>query len=161
MYNVVFNKISTYKSWLVANYQAIVKLNSFQPGLRLVSLDHDKKSGEMFFIVQITGKNVFPKLYLSAFKDASLLSNFNKTDQEIIFNHYQSKQQHATKCIVARTYDREKKLFVYTVEYYDKVNNIKKYVILNELSSLSADLQHFDDTDIFLIRQELEKAKLN
>ena len=47
-------------NWIVANYQAIIKINAAIPALRLIAEERDKKTGEIFFKLQIAGKNIFP-----------------------------------------------------------------------------------------------------
>ena len=161
MRNKIFNIVSTYTSFIIANYQAIVKINASMPALRLIVQKRDEKSGEIYFIVQITGKNVFPKLSLNDFKDSSTLANFSKSDQEIIRRYLPRKQHQVTKCITARTYDREKKQFIFTIESLDQKSNIRKCATTDKLSLLSHDIRSFDGEDAFLIGLESNKMELN
>lgn len=151
------NRMSSYASWIMANYQAIVRINSSVSALRLVSQGQDKKSGEVYFVIQIVGKNIFPKLLARDFKDQSILANFSKKDQEVIRQFIPREQIQVTKCIAARTYDREKKQFVFTIESLDQNKKLKKCVLTNKLSSLSQDIRNFDGEDSFLIGLESSK----
>ncbi|OGT43664.1 MAG: hypothetical protein A3F42_02235 [Gammaproteobacteria bacterium RIFCSPHIGHO2_12_FULL_37_34] len=159
--NKMFNIVSTYKSLIIANYQAIVKINSSTPTLRLVARERVKKSAEIYFIIQIIGKNIFPRLSLKDFKDSSILDNFSKSDQEKIRHCLPREQHKVTRCISARTYDREKKQFIFTVESLDPNNNIRKCVIIDKLSSLAHDICSFDGEDAFLIGLDSSKTRLN
>ncbi|OGT36575.1 MAG: hypothetical protein A3F11_08245 [Gammaproteobacteria bacterium RIFCSPHIGHO2_12_FULL_37_14] len=152
----VFNVISSYTSWIIYNYQTITKSNAMSPGLRLISQQQDKKTGEINFKIQIVGKNIFPIITLKDFKNLSIFNNFNATDQDIINNYFPDKQSETKKRIIARTYDRENKRFIYTIEFFDKKSNMRRCVTMNNFSSLLVlDLNNFDSEDKRIINLEL------
>jgi hypothetical protein len=139
-----------YANWIISQYKAIKKLNLDRPILRLISIEKDIKSGELKFRLQLSGKNIFPVVSSQYLKNIQISKNFNKIDQEIIFN-FLTKDQKLNNKIIAKTYDREKKEFLYTVEFFDKDKNVKKCIIMDRLSLLSI---NFDKNDFPLIDSE-------
>lgn len=160
MYNKIFNVISMYTNLIISNYQAIAKINSSMPILRLIAQKQDKM-GKIYFVVQITGKNIFPKFFLNDFQNSSIFVNFSKSDQEIIRRFLPRDQHQVTKYITARTYDLEKKQFIFTIESVDQKSNIRKCVRTDKLSQLLHEVGGFDTEDAFLIGLETSKTELN
>jgi glutaredoxin len=157
MRNKFLNILSTYTSWIMANYQAISRANSTIPILRLISQEQDKKTGEDYFLIQVVGKNIFPKLFLKDITDISILTNFNNIDQKALAKYISRHKNSITKRIIARTFDRGNKLFIFTVESCDHQKQIKKCITTNSLSLFSNDLESFDNEDSFLIKLESNK----
>ncbi|HLB42846.1 MAG TPA: hypothetical protein VJN02_08380 [Gammaproteobacteria bacterium] len=153
----IYNIISSYKNWMIAYYQAIVKVNASMPTLRLISKLQDKKTKETRIKIQIVGKNIFPVVALEDLKHLSLFNNFNKIDQEIICRYLSEGQHLPNKHIIARTYDREKKQFIYTIEFFEKKLNRRKCMITDKLSPLLNETRNFDSDDAFLIAVESTK----
>lgn len=149
------NIMSTYATWLIANYQAICRINSFSASLRLVSHDLDK-AGTVYFTTQVVGKNIFPKFSLEELQKPVMLNNFCKNDQKIICYYIQQTRFQATKSIVARTYDMQKKRFVFTIESIDQKRNLKQYSIVDDIKQLLDDIHCFDSKDAFLINLDLK-----
>lgn len=151
MRNNVFKLLSSYASCIIANYQAIAKVNASTPLLRLISEEHDKKTGEIFFKIQIAGKNIFPVLFLQDVINSKMFANFSKSDQEII-NSYLCRTQQTRKRIVARTYNRQNKKFLYTIEFIDLQTKEIRCITIDNLDILLDDLSSFDIDDVNLIQ---------
>lgn len=156
MHKNVFKLISSYTRWIIANYQAIVKINDAMPALRLISEERDKKTGEMRFKIQIAGKNIFPVLSLKDLKNPKTIFNFSKNDQDIIRSYLFDGRQRIFKRITARTYDIKTKKFAYTIESFDNESKIKRCITIDNLTLLSNDINHFDMEDALLIGLELK-----
>lgn len=150
----IFNSISSYTNWIITTYQAIIRINSTMPVLRLISEERDKQKDGVQFIIQVIGKNIFPILSLNELENPEFFSKFSKKDQEIII-YYSHKK--ADKRIVARTYNRMKKQFTYTIESFDPLLKITKTITINEIELLTDDLLLFDVEDRNLIKLELQK----
>lgn len=146
----ILNLANSYATRIVSNYNAILKINSLMPGLRLISIESNKKNGGYYFKIQIPGKNIFP--LLSAKKVKKLMNSFSEEDKKIL-NKYFLKKNEVSKKIVARTYDRAKKIFIYTVEFYDSKLNTQKYMNFTDISLLQREIDEFDNEDAYLIKQ--------
>lgn len=148
----IFSTVTSYTHWIISNYQAIAKINSTTPQLKFISLEHDAKSNEYFFIIQVSGKNLFPRLPVQTFvNDSSLLVNFNESDQEKIQQLLLKHTKYFSARIVTRNYDRTIKQLLFTIEYQTQNKNIKKSLPLDKLSLLIKDIHLFDAEDAFLI----------
>jgi hypothetical protein len=157
MRNRVLETLTSYSNWIITNYHAIVKANSSLSTLRLISSEHNKFSGELYFIVQVVGKNIFPKLLTNDFKQSNLINLFNSYDQQDIKKYIENHAKLTTKSITARTYNRNTKQFVYTIEAYDRLNNVKISQHHSSLSNFLSDISYFDDQDAALIKSEKNK----
>lgn len=155
MSGAMLNTISSYANWIVTQYRAIEQINAAMPALRLIAEERDKKTGEIRLKIQITGKNIFPVIALEDLKEPSLFDNFSKKDQTII-NHYLAKRSpQLPQRITARTYDRTKKQFTYTIEFFDLELNVMKCKIIDDIALLQQEISQFGAEDILLIRSEL------
>ena len=150
MYKKVLSILTAYVNWIKITYKAILEVNASVPNLRLVLHERDKKSGDVNFVIQISGKNIFPKLSLHDLASPSLLSNFSKKDQKIICSFLSRDDEKPEKRISARTYDRNKKQFIFTIQSSDQ----KKNLTIDDLSHLMKDLHSFDKDDSTLISLE-------
>ncbi len=153
--SIVVNTFSAYFNWFVSCYRAISKINSMSPSLKLVTIE-EKDFHEPKFIVQISGKNLFPKFTLSELiEDVSILRLFNVADQQKI-SHYLPKDFYPiTYKIIARTFDREIKKTIFTLEYVD--NKVKKQIRTSDVFRLSRHVNFFDREDAFLIGLEVSR----
>ncbi|MBV9576128.1 MAG: hypothetical protein JO149_05860 [Gammaproteobacteria bacterium] len=150
----VFNLVSSYANWIFSNYHAIAKVNAAMPMLRLISEERDKKTGEIQFKIQISGKNIFPILALQDLNDAKIIACFSKHDQDIIRCYLDGAKKIVNR-IVAMTYDRKTKEFVYTIEYFDMENKIARFKTVYNLALLLNDIQNFNEEDKLLIKLSL------
>lgn len=151
----IFHTVFTYVNWVIANYHAISKINSIVPVLKLVSPQWDRKTGDVQFVVQVSGKNLFPKLSMLDFvQDPLLLDRFSKADQAVIGRFLSKYISSDIYRIAARTYDREKKRFILTIELINQQSNEMKCINVKNIASLSKQIHLFDSEDAFLIGLE-------
>lgn len=152
MKHSILNALTNYTNWIISNYQTISKINSSTPILRLISIENEHTLNETFFIIQISGKNLFPKLTINDFiKDPSLIKNFNVRDQEKIQRFLPNYSFPVSYRITERTFDIELKQFIFTIEYHDQGRKIKKKYATDALNSLFKNIKHFDAEDAFLL----------
>ncbi|MGQ3888338.1 hypothetical protein ACQUW5_04800 [Legionella sp. CNM-1927-20] len=159
MRNHMFNQVYSYINWIRVSYKAIAKINASIPVLRLISEERDKKEDEVCFRIQISGKNIFPIVSVKDLNNPFMISNFSKGDQDIIRSYISDVRSRIRKRIVARTYDRETKLFKYTIEYLEPGSKVRS-IIINNLALLSNEIYNFDKDDAQLIEFELKKTTL-
>jgi hypothetical protein len=145
----------------VTQYRVIEQINAAMPALRLICEERDKKTNEIRLKIQITGKNLFPVISLKDLKDPSLFNNFSKKDQEIIDQYVSFGRLKSPQRITARTYDRSKQQFVYTIEFFDSELNATKCKIIDNPTLLLQDIGQFDAEDALLIQSELALIQKN
>ncbi|WP_131784004.1 hypothetical protein [Legionella gresilensis] len=156
----IFNQVSTYINIIKDSYKAIIKVNSTTPPLRLIFEEReDKKQDELSFRIQVSGKNIFPVVPVKELSNPSIITNFSKEDQDIIRHYFSTGVGRVSKRIAARTYDREAKLFKYTIEFIDS-NFIVRSMTVNSLASLAKQVYDFDNEDALLIKNELKNTYL-
>lgn len=147
---------SIYVRTMYSKYLETLKVNPHASPLKLVSFNKKTTLENTEFVIQILGKNIFPKLYGEDFiLDISLLNYFNENDQlaiNKILNLCDSKTQHK---IIAKTYNHATKSFTFKIEYIN--NNVKKYIQIDDLVKLSRHLHLFNHEDAFHIGLELGK----
>lgn len=148
-------------------YKLIQKVCSQSPTLKLIDCTIDPSTHQPSFIVQITGKNLFPKISSQdILQDPSLLPNFDKEDQKLIYSIIKNLHKvNATKYsahIVSKTFDRLKKEFVFTLEEASAKNSIvRRNYTLNELAKAADCIAHLDNNDKALIEFEISKTASN
>jgi len=155
MSGAVFNTIFSYAHWIVAQYRAIEQLNASMPALRLISEERDKKTNAIRLKIQITGKNVFPIIALEDLKKPSLFDNFSKKDQAIIEQYLNDGRPQTKQRIVARTYDRTRQQFTFTIEFFDDELNAIRCKVIDNPALLLNEIGQFDAADALLIQSEL------
>lgn len=148
--------VSMYASWFAQNYSLIARINASVPSLRIISDEFSKDKNEIIFTVQLAGKNIFPKISASnLFNDQSLFLNFCEEDQQKIANALPKEKSRVLKKIVSRTYDRNTKQFLFSVE--SVINGKVEYLSAAEIAEKYNYLKNFDEKDCFLIGLEIGK----
>lgn len=158
--NVFLNRLTSFVESFAKSYRLASKVNDLLPALRLISIELNIKSKNIQFKIQIVGKNVFPIISLVDLKNPAVLSNFSKIDQDIINNYDSEWSDPKSKRIGARTYDREKKKFIFTVEFLDKELITRKCIVTDSTTFLTKEVSSFDDDDTLIIELE-SKEKLH
>lgn len=158
MKNNVLHKISNYINWSIKTYQIASKIQSSLSPLKLISLEKDNL-GEVQFLIQFAGKNVFPKISIDSFiKDPTLISQFNQSDQAVISQYLNNIVQQKITCkIISRAYDRETKKFIFSIQISDQHNNVEKCVLIKDPSVLFHYLPWVEKEDAYLIGLEIGK----
>jgi hypothetical protein len=157
MSNRIIDVFSNYINWLVVNYQSISKLNSSTPPLKLISCEKNQTTGETQLVIQVSGKNLFPRISIQELaQDSSILKCFHAHDQVTIQKLLPKSNHPATHKIVARTYDRENNRIVFTIEYEDE-KCIKRKAYTHDIYHLGKHIHLFDREDAFLIGLEMNK----
>lgn len=158
------NKISTwYKGYfdqIIKNYHLIQSINSSAASLKLVDYEIDENKKEILFRVQMTGKNLFPKISSrQILSDFSILKNFNKADEktigELLRNYHPSAFNIKTAHILAKTYDKKSKKFLFTVKTSQESQVLIQNFFIEELLKCPHLIHSFDKEDVFQIGFEL------
>ena len=149
----LYSYMSDYFNWVVSTYQAIVQINSLLLfPLRLVSVDKDKITGNLYFIVQVTGKNIFPKLDANDIQDSAILSNFSAQDREVIQSYFSIKAK-SNKYVSAVTFDRTNKQFIYDLKNCESSDDI----LVTRLTSKQ--LKHLLDTASIVTQDDTDYVR--
>lgn len=157
MSNRILNTFSEYINWLVINYQSISKINSTVTALKLISVVRAENNEDIKLFVQVSGKNIFPKLSLQDIvNDPSILNCFPEVDRAVIQRLLPKSMHQATHRIVARSYNNKNDQVIYTIEYID-INKEKKRIYVHDVHKLAKHLHLFDREDAFLIGMEVSK----
>ena len=157
MRNYMINVLSSYTQWIMSNYQAIVAVNNAVFPFRLISVEQNSEAADIRFRIQVTGKNIFPIVSLKDLYKPEIISNFSKNDQKVIEHYVSNDCFQIAKRIVARNYDKQRKLFLYTIEFFDPKLGKTRHKVLDSLSVLSNEIYFFDKEDADLIIFETKK----
>lgn len=157
------NSLVSYLSQILNLYRHIQKFNSESPSLKLIDCNIDSVTNQPSFVVQITGKNLFPTITSKDFlSDKSLITNFDKADQKIIYSviknlHHEAMSANRVR-IVSKTFDRAKKEIVFTIEFYENNSIKRKNYSLNELPNVLANLHDISESDRLQIETEISNC---
>lgn len=135
-------------------YQLIARINSAPP-LKIVA-EEMKDRENTLFTVQLTGKNIFPKLSARELIDNNkIFSNFSDADKEKIRKATERRFFPISKKVLKRNFDPISKECIFAVKILDieKIEFLSAREIINKFK----DLKGFDEEDAFLIGLELGK----
>lgn len=148
-----------YIRWIAQSYSLINRANSSLATLRIISEKSIEEKKETIFVIQLSGKNIFPKFRaIDLFDDKSLFLNFSELDKQKILQALPTKQSPILYRITSRTYDKHSKQFYFTIEFVNE--NKKENLTVSEIIQKFSRFAGFNEKDSFLIGLEIGKQGL-